>query len=394
MNKITLKKKFTDKVKSGYPLLTAEMLEDPSQLGEEGDILILTDHRDEFIAKGFQGKQNKGIGWLVTWEQDEEIAKLLFINRLRAAIGRRKKWFSSSDTNAFRVFNGEGDGLGGLTIDYFNGHYLFTWYSEGIYLMREELFSAFEELVSYKSIYGKKRFDTKGRYVEDDDFIKGERPSFPLVVKENGAQFAVYLNEGAMVGVFLDQRDVRRAIRDRYAEGKTVLNTFSYTGAFSVFAALGGAVKTTSVDLANRSVPKTIEQFSMNGIDYEAQDILVRDVFRYFNYAVKNEIKFDLVVMDPPSFARSKKNTFSAAKDYKNLMKQAIDITENNGVIVASTNAANVPMKKFQRFIDEAFKEKGLKYEILETHTLPEDFAVSSSFTEGDYLKVLFVKRK
>ncbi|KIL52811.1 class I SAM-dependent rRNA methyltransferase [Jeotgalibacillus campisalis] len=394
MTKVRIKNKFADKVKNGYPLLTAEMLESPDQVGQEGEILTAVDDRNQFIARGYIGKQNKGIGWLITWDAEEEIGYRLFVNRIRAALGRRKKWFNKTQTTAFRVFNGEGDGIGGLTIDYFDNHYLFTWYSEGIYLLREEILQAFEELVTFKSIYEKKRFDTKGQYVEDDDFVKGERPSFPLIVKENGAQFAVHLNDGAMVGVFLDQRDVRKAIRDKYSEGKNVLNTFSYTGAFSVFASLGGAVKTTSVDLANRSVAKTIEQFSMNGIDYEAQDILVRDVFRYFNYAVKNEIKFDLVVMDPPSFARSKKNIFSAAKDYKNLMKQAIDITEDKGIIVASTNAASFNMKKFQRFIDEAFKEKGLKYEIIETFTLPEDFTVSSSFPEGDYLKVLVVKRK
>src|SRR5690606_18911637 len=110
-----------------------------------------------------------------------------------------------------------------------------------------------------------------------------------------------------------------------------VLNTFSYTGAFSVAAAIGGAAKTTSVDLAKRSSAKTIEQFSVNGIDYEHQDILVMDVFNYFKYAKRKELKFDLVVLDPPSFARSKKYTFSTAKDYTNLMKEAIAITEQKG---------------------------------------------------------------
>ena len=118
--------------------------------------------------------------------------------------------------------------------------------------------------------------------------------------------FAVYLNDGAMVGVFLDQRNVRKQIRDKYAKGRTVLNMFSYTGAFSVFAALGRASKTTSVDLANRSLSKTIEQFSVNEVDYEAQDIIVEDVFLYFKYATKKKMKFDMVVLDPPSFARSK----------------------------------------------------------------------------------------
>ncbi len=205
--------------------------------------------------------------------------------------------------------------------------------------------------------------------------------------------FAVYLNDGAMVGVFLDQRNVRKQIRDKYAKGRTVLNMFSYTGAFSVFAALGGASKTTSVDLANRSLSKTIEQFSVNEIDYEAQDIIVEDVFLYFKYAAKKKMKFDMVVLDPPSFARSKKYTFSAAKDYKNLLKETIAITENNGIIVASTNCSAFDMKKFKGFIDTAFKEMNGKYKILEEHSLPEDFRTIDQFKEGDYLKVVFIEK-
>ena len=171
--------------------------------------------------------------------------------------------------------------------------------------------------------------------------LKASQGDFPIIVKENGMNFAVDLNDGAMTGIFLDQRDVRKAIRDNYSEGKNVLNTFSYTGAFSVAAVLGGALKTTSVDLANRSMAKTIEQFSVNGIDYEQQDIKVMDVFEYFRYAKRHELKFDLVILDPPSFARSKKYTFSTAKDYPALLMDAIAITEKNGIIVASTNNAS-----------------------------------------------------
>ncbi|MCY8252114.1 class I SAM-dependent methyltransferase, partial [Bacillus inaquosorum] len=162
----------------------------------------------------------------------------------------------------------------------------------------------------------------------------------PIIILENGIQYAVDLNEGAMTGIFLDQRHVRKVIRDRYAKGKTVLNTFSYTGAFSVAAALGGAEKTTSVDVANRSLAKTIEQFSVNKLDYEAHDIKVMDVFNYFSYAAKKDLRFDLIILDPPSFARTKKRTFSAAKDYKNLLKETIAITADKGIIVASTNSS------------------------------------------------------
>ncbi len=389
---IKINDKFKAEYAKGYPLITKEALEDPEMLTTEGNILKLVDKQDRFLAKGYYGRQNKGYGWVLTNTESETIDQPFIEQKLATAISRRQAFFNNKETTAFRVFNGEGDGFGGLIIDYYDGFYLLSWYSEGMYTFKDQVISALQNVTDCKSIYQKKRFDTKGQYIEEDDFVAGERGEFPLVVKEHGVNFAVYLNDGAMTGIFLDQRDVRNVIKQKYAKGKTVLNTFSYTGAFSVVAAIGGATKTTSVDLAKRSSSKTMEQFSVNGIDFESQDILVMDVFNYFKYAKRKEMKFDLVILDPPSFARSKKYTFSTSKDYTNLMKEAIAITEKDGVIVASTNSASFGMKKFKGFIDKAFKELGGKYSIVEEFTLPSDFRVQKEFKEGDYLKVLFVK--
>ncbi|MDR7238164.1 class I SAM-dependent rRNA methyltransferase [Neobacillus drentensis] len=396
MNKevcLKVKSKFVNKLKSGYPLISKEAVTNVADSVEEGSIVKLVDERNQFIAKGYFGKQNKGIGWVLSSKENVSFDQEFFEKSLKEAIEQRKSYFQSSETTAFRVFNGEGDGIGGLTIDYFAGYYLLTWYSRGIYHFREMIIHALKGLVEFKGIYQKKRFDEKGQYIEEDDFVAGERGQFPLIVKESGVNFAVYLNESAMVGVFLDQRDVRRTIRDKYSKGKSVLNTFSYTGAFSVFAALGGAKKTTSVDLANRSRSKTSEQFTINGIDPETQAIMVEDVFKYFKYAVKKQVKFDVVILDPPSFARSKKFVFSAEKDYKDLLKEAISITEDNGTIVASTNSSAFGMEKFKSFIDIAFKESGSRYKLLEQFSLPEDFKTSKNFPEGNYLKVVFIKK-
>ncbi|HDR7515599.1 class I SAM-dependent rRNA methyltransferase [Bacillus mobilis] len=390
---IKIKPKFIKEIKSGYPLILKDAIQNLNDVQEEGTIIKVVDEKNHFVGKGYYGKQNKGYGWILTRKESEQINQSFFESKIKSALHKRKQFYKSSDTTAFRVLNGEGDGLGGLIIDYYDGYYVVSWYSEGIYTFRDEIIAALQKVANFKGIYEKKRFDTKGKYIEGDDFVAGERGEFPLIVKENGVNFAVYLNDGAMVGVFLDQRNVRKQIRDTYAKGRTVLNMFSYTGAFSVFAALGGASKTTSVDLANRSLSKTIEQFSVNEIDYEAQDIIVEDVFLYFKYAAKKKMKFDMVVLDPPSFARSKKYTFSAAKDYKNLLKETIAITENNGIIVASTNCSAFDMKKFKGFIDTAFKEMNGKYKILEEHSLPEDFRTIDQFKEGDYLKVVFIEK-
>ncbi|MBU9722384.1 MULTISPECIES: class I SAM-dependent rRNA methyltransferase [Bacillaceae] len=390
---IIINHQFENKYKSGYPLLHKEAINNLGDLKQEGTILRLTNEKGEFLGIGFYGLQNKGYGWVLTRKESEEINKEFFQRKISKAIENRASFYQSTDTTAFRVFNGEGDGIGGLTIDYYDGFYVISWYSQGIYTFKEDIIAALKEVVSYKGIYQKKRFSTDGKYIEEDDFVTGDRGEFPIIVKENGVNFAVYLNEGAMVGFFLDQRDVRKTIRDKYAKGRKVLNTFSYTGAFSVFAALGGATKTTSVDLANRSLGKTIEQFSVNELDYEAHDIKVMDVFKYFKYAEKKGLSFDMMILDPPSFARSKKMTFSVAKDYKNLLKEAIGITSKSGIIVASTNYSGMNMNKFKGFIDAAFKESGEKYELLEEYTLPDDFRTTNTFREGDYLKVVFVKK-
>ncbi|SDN72525.1 class I SAM-dependent rRNA methyltransferase [Bacillus sp. OK048] len=390
---LQVKSKFVNKFKNGYPLITKDSILNANALDEEGSTIKLVDEQNHFIAKGYYGKQNKGLGWVLSRKEKEQFNHHFFETTLKAAFSQRESFYKSSETTAFRVFNGEGDGIGGLTIDYFDGYYLLTWYSKGIYHFREFIIDSLKELVEYKGIYQKKRFDESGKYIEEDDFVAGERGEFPILVKENGVTIAVYLNDSAMVGVFLDQRDVRRTLRDVYSKGKRVLNTFSYTGVFSVFSALGGATKTTSVDLANRSKSKTVEQFRVNEIDDGAQDIIVEDVFNYFKYAVKKGLLFDVVILDPPSFARSKKFVFSAEKDYKNLLKEAISITEDNGIILASTNASSFGMDKFKGFIDTAFKESNKRYRIMEEFSLPEDFRTNKHYPESNYLKVVFIKK-
>ena len=391
---LTIKTEYVQDYKNAYPLVLKEVCVNFEVLSSEGNILILQDVKKNFIAKAYSGMQNKGHGWVLTQDINEEINIDFFYKKIKEALKYREDFYKDNFTTAFRVFNGEGDGVGGLSIDYYDDYYVFTWYSKGIYSFKDYILEAFKKSIKYKGIYEKKRFNTKGMYLDSQsDFIAGVESPKPLIVKENGVNFAVYLDDGAMVGVFLDQKDVRKTLRDKYAKNKTLLNTFSYTGAFSVFGVVGGAIKTTSVDLAKRSLTKTSEQFKINNIDVKEQDIIVEDVFNYFQYAVRKKLLFDIVVLDPPSFARSKKHTFSASKDYVKLLKEAIQITNKGGLIVASTNSANFSMMRFRDFIKQAFYELNEKFKVLESFTLPKDFKVNPHFKEGNYLKVVFIKR-
>ncbi len=388
---LIVKNKYVDKYKAKYPLILEEALENPELLKDEGSIVILTDSKRQFLGKGYYGKQNKGKGWLLSFAPKSSFDNKFFYDKLRNAFSKRLKLYHSKDTNAFRVFNGEGDGIGGITIDYFNEYYLITWYSKGIYKYKEYIIKSIKSLVSFNGIYEKKRFEENGMVVDEDSYYCGQKAPEPLIVKENNVNFAVYLNDGAMVGVFLDQKEVRKSIKNNYSSGKTVLNTFSYTGAFSIAAAKGGA-ETVSVDLASRSLDKTTENFKINGINMEKHEIVVDDIFVYFKKIKEENKKFDVVILDPPSFATSKNNKFSAERDYKNLIKLAIDATNEEGTIICSTNCAAFNMHKFRKFINDAFEEKEKSYKILEEHTLPRDFAVNKNFPEGNYLKVVFVK--
>jgi len=309
------------------------------------------------------------------------------------AAKHRKVFFDDKSTTAFRIFNNSGDGYNGFTIDYFDGFYLVTWYKEELYIKKDFIVSIISSLPNYKGVYQKKRFDTKALYLNDkDDFIAGKVAPAPLVIKENDINFEIYLDDGAMTGLFLDQKDVRKTLKEKYAKNKTILNTFSYTGAFSVVSTVGGATKTTSIDLASRSLQKTQNNFKQNKIDPDTQNIVVQDVFGYFRYAKNKNLSYDIIVLDPPSFARTKKITFSVLKDYTKLLKEAIQITNNNGIIIASTNSTKLSLSKFRDNVKTAFKELNKRYDIVESFSLPKDFKVDKNQRESNYLKVLFIK--
>ncbi|WP_142961002.1 class I SAM-dependent rRNA methyltransferase [Enterococcus faecalis] len=386
--KLQVTKKAEHKFKKGYPLIQKEDLQQvPAPLPT--DWLTLIDSKGQRLAEGYLGEQNKGIGWLLSWHGP--INQSFFQQLFEISREKRTSFEKDSLTTAYRLFNGEGDGIGGLIIDRYADYAVFSWYNETLYQKKAELLTAFRTV--YPDIIGayeKIRFSTKD--LPESQFLYGEQAPEPLLVTENGVQFATYLNEGLMTGIFLDQKEVRGRLVDGFAVGKTVLNMFSYTGAFSVAAAMGGAVATTSVDLAKRSLPKTTEQFEVNHLNLAAKKIIVMDVFDYFKYASRKGLSYEMIILDPPSFARNKKKVFSVAKNYGELVKDSIDILTDKGTLIASTNAANLSLAKYKKMVITALQEKNVRYKITDTYQLPADFQVNPNFPEGNYLKVLFIE--
>lgn len=384
MNRIRVSKRVEKKLAKGLVLLEASDLENVNLKDQEVEV---QGQEGNFLGTAYLSQQNKGLGWFVS--KDKVAFNQTFFETLfRKAKEKRNAYYQDDLTTAFRLFNQEGDGFGGLTVDLYGDYAVFSWYNSYVYQIRQTISEAFRQVFpEVLGAYEKIRF--KGLDYESAHVYGQEAPDF-FTVLENGVLYQVFMNDGLMTGIFLDQHEVRGSLVDGLAMGKSLLNMFSYTATFSVAAAMGGASQTTSVDLAKRSRELSQAHFQANGLSTDEHRFIVMDVFEYFKYAKRKDLTYDVIVLDPPSFARNKKQTFSVAKDYHKLISQSLEILNPGGIIIASTNAANVSRQKFTEQIDKGFA--GRSYQILNKYGLPADFAYNKKDESSNYLKVISMK--
>lgn len=378
MTKLNINKHAAKKINQGIAVLDAKDF--PEHTGIEGFVELYFNH--QFLSEAYMSRQNKGIGWTIKSRD--------FVALLLEAKNKRQKYYQDHTTTAFRVFNQDGDAFGGFTIDIYGDYALFNWYNTFIYTLKSEILIAFKTVFpEILGAYEKIRFESQ---LPSSSHVYGEVAPDKFIILENGVKYEVFLNDGLMTGIFLDQHDVRGTLTDGICAGKTLLNMFSYTAAFSVAAAIGGAKSTVSVDLAKRSRELSQAHFKANNIPLDAHKFHVMDVFEYFKYASRKQLKFDLIVIDPPSFARNKKMTFSVAKDYHQLIKDALPILNKHGKIIASTNHARLSRTDFLSEIRKGFGEH--QFTIEQEFRLPADFTTNPADTQSDYLKVFVLEVK
>ncbi|HEU1661854.1 TPA: class I SAM-dependent rRNA methyltransferase [Streptococcus pneumoniae] len=384
MNRIRVSKRVEKKLAKGLVLLEASDLENVNLKDQEVEV---QGQEGNFLGTAYLSQQNKGLGWFVS--KDKVAFNQAFFETLfRKAKEKRSAYYQDDLTTTYRLFNQEGDGFGGLTVDLYGDYAVFSWYNSYVYQIRQTISEAFRQVFpEVLGAYEKIRF--KGLDYESAHVYGQEAPDF-FTVLENGVLYQVFMNDGLMTGIFLDQHEVRGSLVDGLAMGKSLLNMFSYTAAFSVAAAMGGASQTTSVDLAKRSRELSQAHFQANGLSTDEHRFIVMDVFEYFKYAKRKNLTYDVIVLDPPSFARNKKQTFSVAKDYHKLISQSLEILNPGGIIIASTNVANVSRQKFTEQIDKGFA--GRSYQILNKYGLPADFAYNKKDESSNYLKVISMK--
>jgi 23S rRNA (cytosine1962-C5)-methyltransferase len=321
--------------------------------------------------------------------QAQPPADSLYRDRIAAALRLRSSMgVISPTTNCYRLIHGEGDGLPGLIVDHYNGVFVLQPHSAGIYKDREVIGSALQEVFGSeaKAIYLKGM--TAGEGKASSGYLHG-LAALPHLVLEHGNRFQVDWESGQKTGFFLDQRENRKLLGS-LAKGRSVLNTFCYTGGFSVYALQGGASLVHSIDASERAIELARRNIELNGYDAEGNPCVVGDTFEF----LKDKKDFyDLIVLDPPAFAKHKDARHQAMKGYQRLNAEAMRVIRPGGILFTFSCSQVVDRQLFYDTVVSSAIQAGRDVKVLSMLSQPADHPVSMFHSEGEYLKglVLYV---
>ncbi|HEX3595963.1 MAG TPA: class I SAM-dependent rRNA methyltransferase [Polyangiaceae bacterium] len=295
--------------------------------------------------------------------------------RLRAAYARRGR--VRAVTTAYRLVDDAADGFPGVTVDCYEKWAVVSVYEANhaplVGPLARALVPAYASGV-YAKHHERGDLRRKGReYVAPVTPVAGAAAPAELLVEENGVRWAVALHDGLSTGLFLDQRDNRRRVR-AFASGTRVLNLFSYTCSFSVAAALGGAVETVSVDLSNRALERGRENLARNDVAASGHRFIREDALVYLGRAIRRGERFQLVVLDPPSFGTRGKKTFSVERDYADLARSAMTVLAEGGRLLAVTNHRKTSPARLRALLEDAARNAGRRITTLSDLPPPDDF--------------------
>ena len=343
---------------------------------EDAAIADLVDSDGNRLASGFYSKPSQIRLRALTFGE-EEVTPELIAARISAAIARRRAIFDET-TNAARLVHAEGDELSGLVVDRYADLVVVEIANRGVEQIKPLIVDTLQRELSPRVIFFKN--DLPARKLEDlstEDEGGGSSTQF----LESGLRFRVDPAEGQKTGFFLDQREHRRLART-LAGGKRVLNLFSYSGAFGVYTAAGGAAAVTNVDVSARAIEVSRENHALNGVEAEQ---IVADAFQYVRQ--QREQRFDFVVCDPPAFAKSRSEVDRAARGYKDINLYALRLIEPGGMLMTFSCSGHMSLDLFQKVIFAAALDAGRRVSIVRRLSAGPDHPVSLYCPEGEYLK-------
>ncbi|WP_018336819.1 MULTISPECIES: class I SAM-dependent rRNA methyltransferase [Butyricimonas] len=359
---------------------------------QEGDIVKVYNHDNEFIAIGHY--QIGSIAVRVLSFKEEPIDYPFWVERIRQAYHTRVAigLATSPNNNVYRLIHGEGDDLSGLIVDYYAGVAVVQFHTVGMYRVREEIAKAILEVMGDKiiAIYDKSEgtLPYKAGLNPENGYLYGHTDNFTAI--ENGLKFNVDWLEGQKTGFFIDQRE-NRSLLEQYAREKNVLNMFCYTGGFSFYAMRGGAKLVHSVDASARAIELTNQNVELNFPNDTRHEAFVEDAFKFLEQSYN---KYDLIILDPPAFAKHQKVLDNAIQGYKKLNRKGIEVVKPGGIIFTFSCSQVMTKDLFRQTVFTAAANTGRKVKILHQLTQPADHPISIYHPEGEYLKglVLYVE--
>jgi 23S rRNA (cytosine1962-C5)-methyltransferase len=390
---ITLKRGKEQSVKRLHPWIFSGAIKKMSEKNpQEGSLVEVYDSEGGFLAKGHY--QIGSIAIRVLTVNNEEITTAFYTERLEQAHALRKSLGldNGEQNNTYRLIHGEGDFLPGLIIDMYAGVAVVQLHSVGMYRDLEMIVEALHNLFGDKlvAIYNKSEntLPFKANLNVKDEYLYGE-PKEQFAV-EYGNRFKINWEKGQKTGFFIDQRENRKLL-ESYSKNKDVLNVFGYTGGFSVYAMRGSAKTVQSVDISKRAIDLTNTNIEENFGDSPNHDAVAVDAFDYLNNI---DQKFDLIVLDPPAFAKHMNVLNNALQAYKRINQKAIQQIKPGGILFTFSCSQVVSKENFRRSVFVAAANTGRKVRILHQLNQPADHPVNIYHPEGDYLKglVLYVE--
>ncbi|CAM3748697.1 hypothetical protein FSS13T_23970 [Flavobacterium saliperosum S13] len=384
--KVILKPGKEKSVQRRHPWVFSGAVYGVSQELNDGEMVDVVDSNKKHLATGYFSDRGSIVVRILTFG-DEAFTENFWADRLKGAWELRMKLLDLKETNAFRLIHGEGDGIPGLIIDYYDKNWVLQAHSSGIFQEIEKIAEAIKSNFSdyCETIYCKSSgtLPQTGR----DFFLFGDKPE--IIAKENNILFAVNWVEGQKTGFFLDQRDNRKLL-GHYAKGKRVLNTFCYTGGFSVYAMSAGAQLVTSVDISEKAVALAERNMELNHDDCN-HEAVASDVFTYMK---EHTQQYDLIVLDPPAFAKSIKSKHTATQAYKRLNIAGMKAMAPKGILFTFSCSQVIDDVLFYNTVAAAAIESGRNIRVLHKLTQGPDHPVNMYHPEGAYLKglVLYVE--
>jgi len=353
---------------------------------EDGEILAVKASDGQFLGHAYFNRKAKIIGRMVNFDEGDPMEAIR--SNVRSALLMRKQLFTNTQTNAYRLINAEGDRLPGLIVDVYGDHIVVQFSTLGMEKLRAMLIELLIEELRPCSIYEKSQLPSRKEEGLGDKLgsLYG-KPVEESVVLENGLKFLVNSVEGQKTGFFLDHREMRRKI-GRMAQGKKVLNCFSYTGGFSAYAAAGGALRVDSVDISEKAIVMAERNFALNGFSSQGNGFFAKDVFRFLR---EQPLDYEIVILDPPAFAKRRKDVIQACRGYKDINRIAMQKMPKGSFLLTCSCSYHVDEDLFQKVVFQAAVEARRVVRIIDRHHMAADHPVNICHPESDYLKSLLL---